>query len=407
MKICIIGAGISGLSIAQMLSNDNEVTIFEQDSQIGGIAKVRMIENIPYHTVGGHCFNSRNKEVINFVFSKCLPENNWHKVERIAQISFKNNLIDYPIEFSIPQIKKIDENLAFKITNDFFNTKEGNAANLEDWFISRFGKTLAYEYFIPYNKKIWGQNPRLMSPDWVKGKLPIPNKMAFFNSLFGLEKDKMPHSTFYYPNSNTQNTFIECLARNLSIKTNYRVSSIERKGNKWLINNEKLFDIVISTMPLNVVGQIVKKTPCEILEASKKLKYNKVTNMLWRTKKVDATWTYYPEESSLFHRVIHIGNFLNPKQNYSITESVGVKSYEIMKLEGEKIDYLLEPIDYNVSDYAYVVYDENYKANVSIIKDYLDEIGIYTLGRFGEWAYYNMDICIESAMKLAKRVQMK
>ena len=38
------------------------------------------------------------------------------------------------------------------------------------------------------------------------------------------------------------------------------------------------------------------------------------------------------------------------------------------------------------------------------IKNYLDSIGVITLGRFGEWDYYNMDICIESAMKIANNL---
>ena len=101
-----------------------------------------------------------------------------------------------------------------------------------------------------------------------------------------------------------------------------------------------------------------------------------------------------------------MGNFIIPKRNtFTTTESIGTIDKERMIEEAKKFPYLKTPLSYNASDYAYVVYDENYSKNVKIIKDYLENIGIYTLGRFGEWTYYNMDKCIESAMKLTEIIK--
>lgn len=112
----------------------------------------------------------------------------------------------------------------------------------------------------------------------------------------------------------------------------------------------------------------MKDIPNEILDEAKKLKYNRVTNVLWKTKPIDFTWSYYPSADTIFHRHIHIGNFFNPKENYTITESMGEHTYKEMIEHGKKFDYLLEPLDYNVSDYAYVVYDQNYNNTTSKIK---------------------------------------
>ena len=85
MKIGIIGAGISGLSLGQLLNSTHDVEIFEKCSDVGGIARVRMHGEIPYHIVGGHCLNSKNSEVMDFV-NKILPKENWHSVKRVAKI---------------------------------------------------------------------------------------------------------------------------------------------------------------------------------------------------------------------------------------------------------------------------------------------------------------------------------
>jgi protoporphyrinogen oxidase len=404
MKICVIGAGISGLTAGKLLSKSHDVTIYEKNKHIGGIARTKTVDGVAYHTVGGHCLNSRNKTIMDFIFNQILPKEEWHEVKRVAKIYFSGHFISYPIEYAIREIAYFNEDLAFEITKDFFCAEDKEVENLEEWFITKFGKTLANEYFIPYNRKIWKMEPSKMSHRWVEGKLPIPNKKEFFKALIKGNEDDMPHKTFFYPNSNNQNTFIEALAKGLKILTNCEVISIKKIGNKWIINDKEEYDLVISTMPLNILPKVLKDTPYEIIQEAKKLKYNKVTTVLWKTKPIPYTWTYYPSQDILFHRIIHIGNFFIPKSNYSITEAIGEYSYDTMIEYGKKIDYLIEPIDYHVSEHAYIVFDQNYDYSVTKIKDYLDSIGIYTVGRFGEWKYYNMDNCIESVFKLVDKI---
>jgi UDP-galactopyranose mutase len=61
-------------------------------------------------------------------------------------------------------------------------------------------------------------------------------------------------------------------------------------------------------------------------------------------------------------------------------------------------------VDYNISEHAYVVFDENHETATTAIKQYLQEIELHTLGRFGEWEYYNMDICIKRSLELSKLI---
>ena len=404
MDVCVIGAGVTGLAVARLLKHKHNVTVLEKDVDIGGIARTRSVDGVSYHMVGGHCFNSKNQEVLDFVFNEVMPISDWHMVKREAKIYFKKNIISYPIEFSIKEIAGFDTDLAFNITKDFLSGDAGESRNLGEWFKSNFGDTLAEEYFIPYNRKIWDMDPYKMSPAWVKGKLPQPNKKEFFDALISSQEDSMPHGRFYYPNANNQNAFIEALAKDLNIERNFEVLKIEKTNRGWLINDDREFDLVISTAPLNALPFIYVDTPVAIQSLAKKLKYNKVTTMLWRTTPLDPTWSYFPDSDTIFHRHIHIGNFFLPKKNFTITESVGEHSYEEMVEHGRKVDYLLEPLDYNVSDYAYVVYDENYIESTEKIKEYIGSIGLHSIGRFGEWEYFNMDICIESAMRLANKI---
>lgn len=407
MKIAVLGGGISGLSFARLMKAENEVEILEKMSIHGGIARTKTVEGITYHPIGGHCFNSKYSDVLSFVFDEILSKDKWHQIQRNAVIKLKDKEVTYPIEYAIKQIAQFDINLAINITKDFLNTEDtGIYTDLEDWFRKKFGNTLAEAYFLPYNAKIWNRPPSEMSPAWVEGKLPIPDKISFFNGLTTSESDKMPHSSFFYPNTNNQNTFIDALAEGLNINYNYSVKTIafNKDKNTWLINDEREYDLVVSTIPLNILPSLITNAPEEIKEAAKKLKYNKVSTMLWETQETNRTWTYIPSSSNFFHRYIHIGSFFTPKKNYSITEVIGEKTYEEMVENGLKDPFLIKPMDFNVSEHAYVVFDENYDKATSAIKDYLNKIGLYTLGRFGEWQYYNMDVCIKSSLDLVQLI---
>ncbi|MGY3211553.1 protoporphyrinogen/coproporphyrinogen oxidase [Mucilaginibacter sp. HD30] len=407
MKIGVLGAGVSGLSFARLVGDKFDVEILERNSIHGGIARTKNSNGVAYHVVGGHCFNSKYPEVMDFVFETVLPKDKWHNVQRDAVIKMQGNEVSYPIEYAIQQIFTFDPQLAMNITTDFLGASDDyDYKNLEDWFRKKFGDTLADIYFIPYNTKIWNRPPVEMSPAWVEGKLPIPDKKSFFKGLISNESDMMPHSSFFYPDTNNQNTFIDSLAEGLSIVYNYQVTDLtyNNNSNKWIINKEREYDIVVSTLPLNIAPTLITNAPENILAEAKKLKYNKVTTMLWETQPTERTWTYVPESGNFFHRYIHIGNFFSPKGNYSITEVVGEKTYDEMVENGKKDPFLIRPIDYNVSDHAYVVFDDNYEGSTVRIKNYLTENKVYPLGRFGEWQYYNMDVCIKSSMDLVKKI---
>jgi protoporphyrinogen oxidase len=93
--------------------------------------------------------------------------------------------------------------VAFSMFNDMMKENDKTEVdNLEQWFCCKFGNSLAKEYFIPYSEKIWGMPPKDMSPAWVEGKLPVPNKLEMFQSLLYPKNDDMSHSSFYYPNTN-------------------------------------------------------------------------------------------------------------------------------------------------------------------------------------------------------------
>lgn len=67
MKYIIVGAGISGLSIGQVLKEyGHDVQLFEADSRPGGMVKCDRVHGHLFHRTGGHVFNTKRQDVLDW-----------------------------------------------------------------------------------------------------------------------------------------------------------------------------------------------------------------------------------------------------------------------------------------------------------------------------------------------------
>ena len=58
----------------------------------------------------------------------------------------------------------------------------------------------------------------------------------------------------------------------------------------------------------------------------------------------------------------------------------------------------------NYEKYTYPIQDVNTRQAIKELKAFLEPMGIYLCGRFAEWEYYNMDVCMASAIETSKRI---
>lgn len=98
-KIAIIGAGISGLSSAHFLKDHYDVTVFEKESTPGGLIRCERVGDNLFHTCGGHIFNSKRQDVLDWFWSKFKVEEEFTKADRNSVVYMNNaKEIPYPIE---------------------------------------------------------------------------------------------------------------------------------------------------------------------------------------------------------------------------------------------------------------------------------------------------------------------
>lgn len=415
MKIAVLGAGVSGLTTARLLSEKGHaVVVFEKEETPGGLARSHTTNGYLYDPHGGHIFNSHHPEVLDWVFS-LLPKENWQYTKRNAKIYFEGKFVSYPFELSLHELDTED---AVECVYDYLSAQSGKEPeNFKDWLFWNFGRGIAEHYMIPYNEKTWDYPLEKMETQWVQGKMPIPEKKDIIRSILQRDssENKMAHATFYYPLHGGMQAMINAIAENLKIRCGCPVRSLKKEMGQWAVNGEKGFDVVISTIPLPILPGVME-LPEKIIEHIRALKYNSMTTILFDCPKTDITWLYLPSPNYRVHRVGYQSTLTpysgaSPHKSCAALEIVG-KKFEIHPSFPKEPDILprelgfTEVLDSEFTEYAYVIHDLDYRKNVGEIMEYFSlDPSFRLLGRWGTWNYNNMDLCILDAMNLVGEME--
>lgn len=409
--MAVLGAGVSGLTAGRLLYDKGlDVTLYEKEDIVGGLAITRNINGYLYDPYGGHILSPKIKKVNDWIFS-ILPREKWQYTERNAKIWFDGKYISYPFELSLSELDMED---TIKCVRDYLVSQQGEEpTNFRDWILWNFGQSISEYYMIPYNEKVWAYPLEDMETGWMRGKMPLPSKEELLRSVIDTDykEQNTAHSSFYYPIDGVQ-TMVDAIAEPVSIRLGTPIEMIEKSdAGKWWINGEDQYDLVISTIPLPIIGKVMKNLSDKVSSAIDDLKFNSLNTVLFDCPLTDITWLYIPSHEYKSHR-IHYQSSVTPhacpdqdKHGCAQLEIIGERIEDAEALVSQKT--LPEELGFRhaiasaYSEYAYVIHDRNYSKNRSVILDYFDSLdGFHLLGRWGTWNYNNMDLCMQAAMNL-------
>ena len=427
-KIAILGGGLTGLTLANLLQENFQIEVFEKDVTPGGLCRSFNFENFIFD-IGGHIIFSKDQEAFDFMI-KTIGTKNLFSAKGNDAIVYNKKLINYPFE---TDLAKIGQQEAYECLFDFVYNSVKDPKNFHQWLHATFGKALAEKYLVPYNRKVWKIEPKDLDMNWV-AKIPKPDPEELIKSCMGIPFEvKFERKRFFYPKFGGIQTLTENLAKKVkNLHLDAAVERIYRKKNGWIIKvngKEDFFDDVISTVPVfNLVDILKEKIPSEVKKALRCFRYNSIMIACLGVdaKKItDITALYFPDEDFYPNRVCFMNNFGRnnaPKNKNSVlceitynpkSELAKMSDKEILKnvIEGfdkRKIIPKSKIIFQKLLrfPYAYVVFDKNYSKNVGIVYDWLKRKKIATVGRFAEFQYLNMDACIRHSIDFAKNYKL-
>jgi UDP-galactopyranose mutase len=431
--IVILGAGLCGLSAAYHLEEQGEADyiILERNADVGGLARTETYDGFSFdHSI--HILYSRDPYAQDLICNKLL-KNNIHRQARQSFCYTEGVFTEYPYQtnnFGLPPAVIIENLMGLiraKITE-----KEGRSPHhFEEWIYQKFGRGIAENFMIPYNRRLWAWDLKDMNYDWILDRVPLPEiSDVLRGALQSPVKKHGPNQEFWYP----VNGGIEALPRAFQklippdrIWLNTTVVAVDGVRHEVILADGRCirYGRLISTIPLPLlVERLGQKIPSMVQQCSAGLKFNTVhtVNIGLDGTEIGATgpmhWIYFPSESTIFHRASVPGNFSSsmvPNGCSSLQLEISESIHRPCKRETliercltdlirigilEERDRKRVQVAHVVTlNPAYIIYDLKHRENIRIINNYLSQLNIIPKGRFGEWEYLNMDQAIISGKR--------
>ena len=415
IKYLIIGAGISGLTFANYIKDDN-YAILEKESEVGGYCRTIKRGDFIWD-YAGHFFHFKTDEFKKIFIDNVNPEDIIYK-DKCTKILYKNSLIDYPFQTNIHELEKEE---FIDCLYDLFNKEEkDNYDNFLDMLYGKFGKSIVEKFLKPYNEKLYACDLKKLDKEAMGRFFPYADLKQIINNMKN-NKDSSYNNTFLYP-KNGAGSFIDILYNKLDknkVLLDTTITSIDLK-NKIVTTNagdKYKFEYLINTAPLNHFLELFGDEEFERLKDE--LSYNKVLVFnLGFNKKSKFTkehWMYIPDKKCNYYRIGFYDNILDSEKlsmyieiGYDKNADINVKEQLRLTLENLKkqniIDYTMKLEEYMsiIMDPAYVHINGITYEKILKLKQYLSQTNIYTIGRYGGWTYCSMEDCMIEAKNLCE-----
>ena len=417
--IAILGAGLSGLSLALNLKNIGfHVTVFEKQSTSGGLASSNQYGPYVFDT-GAHIFRTSDEKLFQFV-SKLTP---------IYNISYsagmwKNNQLQkasYPV-LSKKSLNSLNSTIQVQALIDYNFAKENipldstDHNSFEDVVKSHVGNTLFREYFQFYAEKFWGLKSSQISGAIAPKQILLEDEGKWSHYTTSFKKPKFE----IYPKKGGSSSFVIgleklCIESGVKILKNSKLVDIKKKLNKNFITftqeskfQTNSFDFIFSTIPITALANL--------MHVKTSLNYRSLVIVdisVSKSKVFDDAWVYFHDNDISFIRATDMSNYgqymsspnstglmleVTCQQNDKIWNDVNISNKiidEFLKIDLVKRDEI-KLLGIRKISHAYPLFEKGFVKKLNEFQNSLKNFeSICLAGRTGAFAYLNMDGCIK------------
>ena len=417
IKFAIIGAGVSGLTAAMLLSKKHKVTLYEANNYLGGHAltlnkKILVNNNFKNLSfdIGFLVYNNKNYPF----FSKLLKILKIKSIESSMSFSVSNKINNF--EYGSNGILSSTDNFKnvfkikfwvllreikrfYKVSNNILNCNE----NIFDKSVSsflikyKFNKIFINEHFLPMCGAIWS------IPFNKVLKMPIHTILIFFQnhgllSFFG----KPQWKTILGGSKN----YVDALSKKINgdIYINEKVIDVRKKKNSVIIKSKnftKKFDKVIfathadDTLKLiNNPSYLEKKILSLCKYESNHILVHQDIKLMPNNQKSWSSWNVLSNDS-LNKKNICVTYWINKLQNIKSDKPILV-TLNANKNNLPSSKYILKEIIFR-----HPILNENYTRAKIKIDDIQGIEGIYFAGAWLGYGFHEDGV--ESALQIAKK----
>ena len=444
--VIVIGAGMSGLSVAwRLAARGVSVCVLESAAAVGGLAGT--LRTGPYAMdVGPHSFFSEDdviREAVLDLFEGALVPQ-----PRRVKFYFKGRFLDYPLtargvlfQMGLGSGLRAACSYAVSRMRAARGGPAGEEQTVEAWAIASFGEHLYRTFFKPYTEQFW----KVPCTELSSRAIPTHTRMSFVNTCRLLlrkrlskvapsliEREMLPT---YYPESGFDEIAIRVAAAarraGARIELGCRALAVEDAADRQVsVRYERagaeetlVGRHVVSTVPIpEFLGMLTPSPPSHVAEAGACLDYRALTALGMVTDKqsiLGCSYVYVLNRP--YNRMCEMNEFspaTSPAgENILVVEFPCLRGSPVWAADKQDLfdmcigslaeDGFLAPGD--VKDlllvrapHAYPVYRRGYAAALETVLAHVrGRRGVSTLGRTGEFMYMDVDACMRRAFAWA------
>lgn len=421
----VIGAGPAGLGAALALGDS--AVLLESRETAGGICSSLDIDGAIFD-LGGHSFTTPHSAIRSLVFDSLEME----EQKRDAWCWLNGQWVRYPFQQHFSELADSDSRDACQIGLEGASGWEA-AANFDQYLDRRFGRGITELFMRPYNRKLWGADLTRLDTDWVAERVAAPvgtaeNSMPTNGRRSPLQKE----SLIAYPTTGGYGEIFKALARRVAdLRFGKCVTSIDPQTSTLRIASGETasWRRLISTLPLPALLRLIPNVPDAIRSAVSALEALPITLVMLVLDGQHETLRqriYCPDENISGHKIVlnhNSSRWLRSLPRHGVqVEISGFSAFtggsnNMKKLVNTVVAGLLRMGVIRSADdicrnevfqipYGYPVQTHSRSKIVARAQHWLGEHNIYTVGRFGEWAYVNSDEALYRGHCLGAKLAM-
>lgn len=171
-RISIIGAGLTGCTLAWRLAQDGiESVLYERAEVPGGLIRSDHMNGVLYEPHGSHIFHTEDEEVWKLANAMTPFRPYRHRVDIVVE----GKILNWPILVSDIDAQSRSDEIRQQLDErrDIDPQARAAASNFEEWCLELMGPILYERYIKPYTEKQWGRPAHTLSAQWAPRRVSV------------------------------------------------------------------------------------------------------------------------------------------------------------------------------------------------------------------------------------------
>jgi protoporphyrinogen oxidase len=169
--VIVVGAGPAGLTAAyELATRQIPVTVLEQDTQVGGLARTVRHEGFRFD-IGGHRFFTK-VPIVEQLWRTVLGDDLLTR-PRMSRIFYRGRFFQYPLRaLDVARNLGIWTSAAVLVSYLAARLRPVRSeTSFADWIVNRFGRRLYLIFFKTYTEKVWGIPCERIAAEWAAQRI--------------------------------------------------------------------------------------------------------------------------------------------------------------------------------------------------------------------------------------------